>query len=173
MECKLTNFRALEREAIRFLRHHDPASPWPAAAVLLEYEQFRPRVPERLWALGEWWRRVGVPDLQWTVGLGYDVHTPNRSTHLHADIPEHGVHLDLFRFVSWGPLSGETGILVSRDDVVLAAGGTFAHPPGGRQRNWPLGVVLPTGALLTVSGSILVVAPPQSEIAVAVWERGG
>lgn len=172
MECKLTNFRALEREAFRFLRHRDPASPWPAAAVPLTREQFLPHAPERLAALGGSWRRVRIPDLEWIVGLGYDVQTPNRSTHLHADLPGHGVHLDLFRFVSWGPLSGVTGLLVSGGEV-LAAGGEWAYTPAGRPRNWPLGVVLPTGALLTVSGSILVVAAPQSEIEVAVWERGG
>lgn len=87
MECKLTNFRALEREAFRFLRHRDPAIPWPAAAVPLTREQFLPHAPERLAALGESWRRIRVPDLQWTVGLGFDVQTPNRSTHLHADLP--------------------------------------------------------------------------------------
>lgn len=174
MDCKLKDFRRLQHDAFDFVQYQfrKAESLWPTTAVLLDWEQFSPCVPEQLRVLGESWRRVPIRELKWSVGFGYNVPIPNLGAHMHADLVEHGVHLDLFRFVSWGPLSGVTGILVWHDEL-LGAGGRWHHPPAGGSRNWPLAVALPTGALLTVSGSVQVMAEPQSTIEVVVWERDG
>lgn len=78
-----------------------------------------------------------------------------RATLFHADLRHEAIelHIDYFNFITWGPLHGRTGVVVSQHGEVLGVGGNWGCLAGTSCRNWPLGLSL--GKLL-----LMAYAPP-------------
>lgn len=168
MTCQITHFGNLQREARLFIREKQGS--WPPAAIPLGREYFLPQIQDHIIAMGHGWRLKEILKPDWTVGLGCEVPRPDRSTHFHTDLGDYGVHVDYFRFMSYGPVIGIEGFLVSRGEV-LAAGGHWGQPPAGGQRNWPLGVLLTDRVLLSICGNIRIGAGFLQNVMVADWKR--
>jgi hypothetical protein len=121
----------------------------PGVLMQLEHCDLYPRPREaRIIVDGKELRRIPLPEIDWQPGP----HGTNLklkashilATHFHGDlqVSERSLHIDYFKFVSWGPLTGCLGFIVSDESGPIAVGGHWGQPPAGGQRNWPFGLQL-------------------------------
>ncbi len=155
-QCPVTTFADLFCKAFDHVRRG--INRWGSTKLVpLDYSMLHPKVPKRLKIGQDWWTRIKTPPLVLCVGLGFEAKKPSewKSTHLHGDLDTGLVklHLDYFDHITWGPLCGVYGFIVSSGGKVLGAGGNWGQPPGGGSRNWPLGVLVSTDELLTIFGT--------------------
>ncbi len=148
--CPVTTFDDLRQQAFSYVQRR--IDRWDDSQfVPLEHGILHPITPECLQLGTELWTKIGPERLLFQVGLGCEVKTGWKSTHLHADLETGSavLHIDYFSFITWGPLCGVLGYIVSLDGAILGVGGRWGCPPGGGCRNWPLAVLIGSQQLLT------------------------
>ena len=143
--CPATTLDDLKDRAFKYIRCGVP--PWGEGQIVrVARAQLKEMNTLRLELGADTYTRVLTPKLTFRVGLGCAVLIPSewRATHFHGDLQHDTLklHIDYFKFMSWGPLCGVEGFIISLDGSVLGVGGHWGGPPAGGSRNWPLGLLI-------------------------------